>query len=507
MDFTRLFESLFLYSEESPLIFSRWSFWLFFGVLLAGYWLVERKTYYRTVYLTLFSLFFYYKTSGIYFTLLIAITALVYGLAIAIQKSQNLTTKKWLLALSVISSLFILFYLKYAFFIVEIFSSLLGIEYDVVNIAALLGNQVMGGDTFKIADVILPVGISFYTFQLISYTVDVYRQEVRAVKNLWNLMFYVSFFPQLVAGPIVRAKDFIAQIARKYDVTQEEFWGAVFLITTGMVKKIVFSDMISSNYIDKIFGNPTQYSAIELLFAVYGYAMQIYFDFSGYSDIAIGLALILGFRLSKNFDTPYQSVNISQFWRRWHISLSTWLKDYLYIPLGGNRKGKVRQYLNLLITMLIGGLWHGASVKFLLWGFLHGCLLAIHKLLLRFRWFVKLPVPKWIGILLTFHWVCLAWIFFRADTLSDALLITETLLTSFIHPIQIIEFASVYQQYTALLFASFVIVFLGLRYKNKLRKLFIIIPTGLKFVLLYVVILLLLFSQTSSSAPFIYFQF
>lgn len=212
-----------------------------------------------------------------------------------------------------------------------------------------------------------------------SYTIDVYRRQITPLGSLLDYAFYVSFFPQLVAGPIVRARDFIPQIRRPLFVSREMFGRGIFLIVSGLFKKAVISDYISVNFVERIFDNPTLYSGVENLMGVYGYALQIYCDFSGYSDMAIGIALLLGFHFNINFDSPYKSASITEFWRRWHISLSSWLRDYLYISLGGNRKGKIRQYANLIITMFLGGLWHGASWNFVLWGMMHGVALAAHK--------------------------------------------------------------------------------------------------------------------------------
>lgn len=222
-------------------------------------------------------------------------------------------------------------------------------------------------------------GHLFFTFQSLSYTIDVYRRQITPLTSLLDYAFYVSFFPQLVAGPIVRARDFIPQIRRPLFVSNEMFGRGIFLIVSGLFKKAVISDYISVNFVERIFDNPTLYSGVENLIGVYGYALQIYCDFSGYSDMAIGIALLLGFHFNINFDSPYKSASITEFWRRWHISLSSWLRDYLYISLGGNRKGKIRQYANLIITMFLGGLWHGASWNFVLWGMMHGVALAAHK--------------------------------------------------------------------------------------------------------------------------------
>jgi D-alanyl-lipoteichoic acid acyltransferase DltB (MBOAT superfamily) len=256
-----------------------------------------------------------------------------------------------------------------------------------------------------------------------SYTIDVYRRNITPLRSWLDYAFYVSFFPPLVAGPIVRAKDFIPQIRKPAFVTRQMFGMAVFLIITGLFKKAIISNYISANFVDRIFDSPGMFGGLEILFGLYGYAIQIYCDFSGYSDMAIGIALLLGFKLNPNFSSPYKSQNITEFWRRWHISLSSWLRDYLYISLGGNRKGKIRTYINLIITMLLGGLWHGPALRFILWGGIHGVSLAVHKFyrtLLPKR-DARYVVSRWrrvLNIFVTFHFVVFVWILFRSSDMK-----------------------------------------------------------------------------------------
>lgn len=272
---------------------------------------------------------------------------------------------------SIFANLGLLGYFKYTHFMVNSINALWSLDWSIEKI-------------------FLPAGISFFTFQTMSYSIDIYRKNIVPLtdkvkdigsffRQLADFSFFVSFFPQLVAGPIVRASEFIPQIREKLSLTQKDLSRAMLLISVGLFKKAVISDYISVNFVDRVFDTPTQYSGLENLLAVYGYAVQIYCDFSGYSDMAIGLALLMGFHLPENFNLPYRADSIRDFWRRWHISLSTWLKDYLYISLGGNRKGKIRTYINLMITMLLGGLWHGASWVFVIWGGLHGAALAIDR--------------------------------------------------------------------------------------------------------------------------------
>jgi D-alanyl-lipoteichoic acid acyltransferase DltB (MBOAT superfamily) len=338
--------------------------------------------------------------------LLIFITVVDYTCGLLIHNSKTRLTRKLFIMLSLISNLGLLAYFKYAGFITDAFNGFFGTDIKVYDILSSLSNSTLG-TSFDISYIILPVGISFFTFQSLSYTIDVYRKKMSPVKNIIDFGFYVSFFPHLVAGPIVRASVFIPQIYQKYNLTNREFSHSLFMISKGLIKKILISNFIAINFIDRVFDAPALYSGFENLMAIYGYGLQIYCDFSGYTDIAIGVALILGFRLPINFNSPYKAANITDFWKRWHISLSQWLKDYLYISLGGNRKGKVRTYINLMLTMLLGGLWHGAALRYVIWGGLHGVGLIIHKMwssLFGNRTVVS-SIGKVFGIFITFNFV------------------------------------------------------------------------------------------------------
>jgi D-alanyl-lipoteichoic acid acyltransferase DltB (MBOAT superfamily) len=406
-------------------------------------------------------------------------------------QASNKNRKFVLMLTSLVINLGLLGYFKYTNFFLEIFSSVTNSE-------------------FKPLDIFLPVGVSFFTFQSLSYTIDVYRGNLKPVDSILDYAFYLSFFPQLVAGPIVRASEFLPQIHQPTLVTKEMFGRGVFLICTGLFKKAVISNYISLNFVDRIFDAPTLYTGLENLFGVYGYALQIYCDFSGYSDMAIGIALILGFKFSLNFDSPYQSKNITEFWRRWHMSLSSWLRDYLYISLGGNRKGKFRTYLNLLLTMILGGLWHGASFRFILWGALHGGALAVHK---AFTSLDLLPkhsrvneVYNALGIFLTFHFVCLCWIFFRAPDMATAGQVLTQIFTQF-SPHVFIEFISGYKAVIFLMAIGYILHFIPkeieIRAENTVTKM----PLPAKVFLLIVMIVIVIQTKSAGIQPFIYFQF
>lgn len=327
------------YDPRSPLIFSSAVFLFLFAGFSLVYVLLQRASTLRLLFVTLFSYYFYYKSSGFYFFLLALVTMSDYVLALCIHRfSARRAVARLCMGLSLAVDLGLLAYFKYTNFFGDVWASL-------------------SGGQFRSLDIFLPVGISFFTFQSLSYTIDVYRGHLAPLRNPLDYAFFVSFFPQLVAGPIVRARDFIPQIRRPLGVDRDMFGRGVFLIVSGLFKKAVISDYISVNFVERIFDNPGLYSGVENLFGVYGYALQIYCDFSGYSDMAIGIALLLGFRFPQNFDSPYKADSVTDFWHRWHISLSTWLRDYLYISLGGNRKGRFRTYLNLFLTMLLGGLY------------------------------------------------------------------------------------------------------------------------------------------------------
>jgi D-alanyl-lipoteichoic acid acyltransferase DltB (MBOAT superfamily) len=371
----------------------------------------------------------------------------------------------------------------------------------------------LSGQEFLPLKIFLPVGVSFFTFQSLSYTIDIYRGTLKPVKSILDYAFFVTFFPQLVAGPIVRAVDFIPQIFKPLKVTDEMIGRSVFLIASGLIKKTVIADFISANFVDRIFDQPTLYTGLENLAGIYGYALQIYCDFSGYSDMAIGIALLMGFHFNINFDSPYQSGNITEFWRRWHISLSTWLKDYLYISLGGNRKGKIRTYINLFITMLLGGLWHGAGFRFVLWGAMHGIALGIHKLYLDFfpsKPEVYSPVRQYItsviGVFITFHFVCFCWIFFRASNMEVAGQMIRQILFYF-KPQIFLEFIAGYKAVLMMMLFGYLLHFIPKSIELKTQKMVTSLPLLGKVALLLIVIFVVVQFKSSEIQPFIYFQF
>ena len=452
---------------EHPMIFTEYPFWIFFLLVLFGYGFVYKRLRLRSVFLFLVSIYFYYKTSGFFFAILLFSTVSDFLIGQRIyQNLDHLKAKLWL-AVSVSLNLIVLIYFKYAYFFADSFNAILGSSWHPINHFALATNSLTGS-SFRVDQILLPIGISFYTFQTMSYAIDIYRKKLKPVSHIIDFGFYVSFFPQLVAGPIVRASEFIPQIYKPYEITKKEFGIAIFWILNGLLKKFLLADYIAVNFVDRVFDNPSMFSGLENLMALYGYSLQVYADFSGYTDMAIGIALIMGFHLPKNFNSPYKADNCGNFWKRWHISLSTWLKDYLYIPMGGNRggslfsavalgfivlfiflisgswtllfailsviflvqllgeiipnlKGWYLTNVNIMITMLLGGLWHGASWNFVLWGGLNGLGIVVYKIWRKFspwenkkRWWNRI----W-GIILTFNFVSFTRIWFRSGSANS----------------------------------------------------------------------------------------
>ncbi len=498
---------IFAYHPEDPFIFSAPAFWLFLVIVLAGYSLIYKKLFLRNFYLLLVSLFFYFKTGGLFLFLLVFITVIDFTCGYLIFRSGRKYIKKLFILTSLISNLGILAYFKYTGFLVETINNLAGTHFETYDFLASFSNSLLGTN-FNISSILLPAGISFFTFQSLSYTIDIYRGRLEPVKSIIDFGFYVSFFPQLVAGPIVRASEFIPQLYAQFSLTKREFSHALYLISKGLIKKIVISDFIALHFVDRVFDLPNMYSGFENLMAVYGYGLQIYCDFSGYTDIAIGIALIFGFRLPVNFNSPYKAASISDFWKRWHISLSRWLKDYLYISMGGNRKGKFRTGFNILITMLLGGLWHGAALKYIIWGGLHGIGLIMDKLLSYLTGNRLKPRRLWkiLAVFVTFNFISFCWIFFRAADIKSAFLMINQIGSNF-SPGSYLTVLPAYASVFSLMAAGYIIHFLPENLKEAYRGLFIRMPLILQFMVIGLVAVLLLQMRTTDVTPFIYFRF
>ncbi len=462
------FNNFFTFDPKHPLTFVRIDFWIFFALVYAVFVLIYKRKHVRNLFLLLASFYFYYKASGLFVLLLVFSTVTDFYLGHYIYKQGEERRRKIAVTISVCLNLLVLCYFKYAYFFTDTYNLLFHTQHETFNYLAYWGNGFSDKGYFTVDKIILPVGISFYTFQTISYTMDIYREKIAPLKSILDFGFYVSFFPQLVAGPIVRAEEFVPQILKKTEISKEAFNRAIFLILKGLIKKMIFADFIALHFLDRVFDAPTMYSGVANILALIGYSLQIYGDFSGYTDIAIGVALLMGFELPNNFNSPYKALNCGDFWKRWHISLSTWLKDYLYIPLGGNRNSTLGTFvfslifvvimvvavdnltftlitgvllvagsavalfykpferylttnINIMLTMLIGGLWHGASWKFAIWGGLNGLGVVAYK-----YWRKISPYEHsnlWIArvwkILFTFVFITFTRIFFRSNDMDS----------------------------------------------------------------------------------------
>lgn len=475
------------YEADHPMLFSSGLFWVLFLIFLPVYALLRSRRLQMVVYVVAFSLYFYYKSSAWFFMLLIITSVLDWCLSRIMSDTRKLWKRRLCLWLSIGMSLSILGFFKYA------------------NFFLWNWNQMVEGN-FQPLDIILPVGISFYTFQSISYIVDVYKGRVSPTETWIEYLFFLSYFPALVAGPIVRADYFLPQIQNRDHASRQEMAAGLWLIILGLVKKAVVADYIAQ-YNDLIFASPTGYSGLESLMGVVGYVVQIYCDFSGYSDMAIGISAIMGFRLTRNFNFPYKSRNLTDFWRRWHISLSTWLRDYVYIPLGGNRRGTLRTYVNNFLTMLVGGLWHGAAWKFVIWGGMHGVGLIVHKALRP--WLVKIPDTwpvKAASWTLTMAYVSFLFIFFRAASFEDAWLIIRNIFGNF-DIAYLAPFVRV--RYVWLIFVAMIIAVHSLptRWINAAGDWFVRAPFGAKLAVFIIAVQLVVQFMSEDVMPFIYFQF
>ena len=467
IDFGRL-RDIFIYDPQAPLIFSSGMFLWLFAAFMVIYVLLQHRNTARILFVALFSYYFYYKSSGTYFFLLVFVTLGDFIIARFMDCTSNKYGRRAWVVLSLCLNLGLLAYFKYTNFLGGVIASLMGGEFTAL-------------------DIFLPVGISFFTFQSLSYTIDVYRCEIKPLANLLDYAFYVSFF-----------------------VSQEMFGRGIFLLVVGLFKKAVISDYISINFVERIFDNPTLYSGVENLMGLYGYALQIYCDFSGYSDMAIGIALLLGFHFNMNFNSPYKSASITEFWHRWHISLSSWLRDYLYISLGGNRHGKFRQYLNLIITMFLGGLWHGASWNFVLWGMFHGVALALHKawmtIIGRKKGEESHGVRRFLGVIITFNFVCFCWIFFRNADIHNSMDMLGQIFTTF-RPQLFPQLLEGYWRVFALMALGFLLHFAPDSWENAVCRGVIRLPFLGKALLMVAMIYLVIQMKSSEIQPFIYFQF
>ena len=484
--FERLVEVL-KFEPLEPLLFNSGFFLFFFLFVLLFHRAFLRNHRAKIIFLLVASLYFYFKSSGVYFVLIIVSSLIDYFAGKWIFVTEDKLKRKLLLVISIITNLGLLGYFKYTNFFIQIVNDFSSSHLDML-------------------DIFLPVGISFFTFQSMSYTIDIYREKIKPEEKFSDFLFFVSFFPQLVAGPIVRASDFLPQIHEESYITKQDIGKAVVLIMAGLFKKAVIADYISINFIDRIYEWPSRYTGVENLLAVYGYSLQIYCDFSGYSDMAIGLALLMGFKLPDNFNSPYKASTITEFWRRWHISLSSWLRDYLYIGLGGNRKGKLRTYFNLFATFLLCGLWHGAAWKFIIFGAIHGAVLSIEKFFklpekMNSNWFLRI-----VGIVITFHVFAFSLLFFRPQSFQNAYDMVHQIFTYFKGEV-FIQFVNGYPMIALLIVIGYMLHYIPQKWELAWQGFVTKLPLVGKAILLVIVIWLVAQFKSADIQPFIYFQF
>jgi alginate O-acetyltransferase complex protein AlgI len=391
------------------MLFPTIEFALFFALVFPVTWLLNDYNTAKKWFLVGASYFFYASWNASYTLILLGSSLFNFALALALDRLGDGPARRALLWLEVACNLGLLGYFKYYDFFVA----------SAMNVMMSLGLPL----DLRFIEIALPIAISFLTFHALSYIIDVYHRKIPATRSLVDILLYISFFPHLIAGPIVRAKAFLEQTVRSPSPYEVRLGLSVFLITGGLFKKVIVANYLSTDFVDAVFRTPADFSRLDLVLGMYAYAIQIYCDFSAYTDIAIGIANLLGYRFPQNFDQPYRARTVQEFWRRWHITLSSWLRDYLYIPLGGNRDGELLRARNVMVTMALGGLWHGASVNFVIWGLMHGAALVVGRLFERSAAFAGLRGGRPAAVLawlITFHFVCVAWVFFRSPSLEAA---------------------------------------------------------------------------------------
>lgn len=491
VDIAKLLDVL-KFDGANPLLFNTGLFLILFVAFLGIYRLLRRFRMVKMVFVILFSLYFYYKSSAEDCFILFGVCVSDYVLGILMGKSSRNWQRRAIVAVNVVLNVGMLVYFKYFNLLLETISQFGSVRFDAL-------------------DIVLPAGISFFTFRSISYIVDIYRRQIEPCRSFLNYTFYLTFFPPLLAGPVVRAKDMLPQVEADPIATHAMVSEGIFLIIAGLIKKVVVADFISGNFVDRIFDNPSLYSGFENLMGIYGFTIQLYCDFSGYSDMAIGIALLLGFRFKDNFNSPFKAQSPTEFWHRWHISLSTWLRDYVYIPMGGNRCSKPRAYFNQFATMVIGGLWHGASWMYVIWGALHGFMLVVHKM---FRSILpSLPDHKkgswWrmtANMFLTFNLVAFVFVFFRMRSIENVQQMGHQILHDF-HLTVAPQFIAGYFTIILAMMLGYFLHMTPSSWTAGGKKIFTAIPFWVQAVILALVILLIIQVRQSDIVPFIYLQY
>ena len=488
--FERL-RTILLYDAGAPLLFNSGLFLILFVFFLCIYRAMRGHSRLRMIFVILFSLYFYYKSSAWCCFILLGICISDFLLGLWLGNVRTNWKRRAIVFANVVVNVGMLVYFKYFNLLIDAFSRITSSDFDAL-------------------DIILPAGISFFTFRSISYIVDIYRGELQPAKNFIDYCFFLTFFPPLLAGPVVRAKDMLPQIYSRPEATREQISKGLVLIMFGLIKKVIVADYISGNFVDRIFDNPALYSGFENLMGAIGFTVQLYCDFSGYTDMAIGLALLMGYRFKINFDAPFKSQSPTEFWRRWHISLSTWLRDYVYIPLGGNRHGRARAYLNQFLTMVIGGFWHGASWMYVIWGAYHGLLLVAHKVISKVwklpEGLAGRPEVKVLNIAITFMLVVAGFTLFRAPDLETVAVMGQQIFGDF-HLSVLPQFVEGYILIVGALVASMAAHFTPRSWTTGTARVYEVMPVAFQAAILALVIFLVIQTRQSEIVPFIYLQY
>ena len=536
------FNNFFTFNPEHPLTFVRIDFWIFFALLYAVFAFIYNRRHVRNLFLLLASFYFYYKASGLFVLLLIFSTVTDFYLGHYIYRQVEDSRRRIAVTISVCLNLLVLSYFKYAYFFTDTYNALFQTHHQTFNYLAYWANGFSNKGYFTVDKIILPVGISFYTFQTISYTMDVYRNKIKPLSSILDFGFYVSFFPQLVAGPIVRAEEFVPQILKKTRISKEEFNKAIFLILKGLIKKMIFADFIALHFLDKVFDAPTMYTGFANLSALIGYSLQIYGDFSGYTDIAIGVALLMGFHLPTNFNSPYKALNCGDFWKRWHISLSTRNSSLgtfvfsllfvviLVVAIGNSTFTIVtgllliigsiialvykpfERYLttniNIMLTMLIGGLWHGAAWKFAIWGGLNGLGVVAYKYWRKVSPYEnsQLWIARFWKIAFTFAFITFTRIFFRSNDMESVQQWFDQVMHNmhWASAMQIIKYNNIA---FGIILIGYITHWLPQRWKDEIEHIFAESHYVVKVAIALVVVLICYQAYSTDLQPFIYFQF
>lgn len=480
------------HDAANPLLFNTGLFLLLFAGFIIIYRILRKCRWLKLIFVILFSLYFYYKSSAEYCFILLGVCVSDYVLGILLGRASRNFTRRLIVAINVFVNIGMLVYFKYFNLLIETVYSFSDTKFDPL-------------------DIVLPAGISFFTFRSISYIVDIYRKEIEPCTDFLAYTFYLTFFPPLLAGPVVRAKDMLPQVKMNPVASKAMVSEGLFLIMAGLVKKVIVADYLSQNFVDRVFDNPSLYSGFENLLGIYGFTIQLYCDFSGYSDMAIGIALLLGYRFLDNFRSPFKSQSPTEFWRRWHISLSTWLRDYVYIPLKGNRCSHTRRNFNQLNTMLIGGLWHGASWMYLIWGGLQGLFLIGHKEIKGKinPAGVKRKKSRWRvagNIFLTFNLIAFSFVFFRARSLEAVKDMGYQIFHDF-HISVAPQFIEGYLLIVLVMLGAYLMHFAPEKWTEKLKNGYAALPLILQALVLAIIILVVIQVRGSDIVPFIYLQY